>query len=78
MANDSEVEKGNQLGEVMQRILLFIACMVLIRSAQGQVKYDFHSSVPFRLKINGHWVNQLPCERLVFQWRTQEKKCHAS
>jgi hypothetical protein len=75
MADDSEVEKRNQLGEVMRRILFFILSFILIISARAQVKYDFHSNEPFRLKINGHWINQLPCERLVFQWRTQEKKC---
>ncbi len=75
MADHTEVEKGNQLGKVMWKILLIIAGFFSILSARTQVKYDFHSNLPFRLKINGHWINQLPCERLVFEWRTQEKKC---
>lgn len=52
--------------------ILFL-CLVYT-SNQAQVKYDFQSVKSFRMKVNGYWINQVPCDRLAFQWKTIEKK----
>ncbi len=58
----------------MRRTLIWAWLMVIYVSGIAQVKYDFQSARSFKLKVNGHWINSVPCERLVFEWKTAEKK----
>lgn len=58
----------------MRRILIWVALCAFYLSGIAQVKYDFQSTRSFKLKVNGHWVNVIPCQRLVFEWKTAEKK----
>lgn len=70
----TEVKEGNQLGGMMRSCFLVLVSWLICFSSQSQVKYDFQSSKSFRIKVNGYWINQVPCERLVFEWKTIEKK----
>jgi hypothetical protein len=70
----AKVKKGNQLDRAMRTLFLSLVLMVSVASGIAQVKYDFQSSKSFRLKVNGHWINAIPCQRLVFEWKTSDKK----
>jgi hypothetical protein len=70
----TEVKEGNQLGGMMRNCFLVLVSGLICFSSQSQVKYDFQSSKSFRIKVNGYWINQVPCERMVFEWKTIEKK----
>lgn len=70
----TEVKERNQLGGMMRSCFLVLVSGLICFSSQSQVKYDFQSSKSFRIKVNGYWINQVPCERLVFEWKTIEKK----
>lgn len=41
----------------------------------GQITLDFQSRSHFNLQVNGHVINQYPCERLVFDAVLSDGKC---
>jgi hypothetical protein len=42
----------------------------------GQITLDFQSRSHFNLQVNGHLINQYPCERLVFDAVLTDGKCN--
>jgi hypothetical protein len=70
----AKVEERNQLVVMIRGNWLVLLLCLICFSSQSQVKYDFQSSKSFRIRVNGYWINQVPCERLVFEWKTAEKK----
>jgi hypothetical protein len=54
--------------------ILFLST-ILVRAAIGQVTLDLQSKSHFVLQVNGHVINQHPCERLVFDAVLTDGKC---